>query len=151
MFNANHIVARDLGLLIIRLMPGLAFAFHGAQKLFGMFGGHGLDATAGWMESVGIPFPASSAVLAGSAEFFGGLSLITGLGARWMCLPLAFTMLVATTTLSGFDVRASGMEYALTLGMVSAGLFLTGPGSLVLRIPRAHQAEPRATGIGSGQ
>ena len=47
----------NLGLLAMRTMVGVVFVFHGGQKLFGLFGGNGLEATAGWMESIGIPFP----------------------------------------------------------------------------------------------
>ena len=55
----------DFGLLLMRIMIGVVFVFHGGQKLFGLFGGYGLEGTAGWMESVGIPLPMLSATLAG--------------------------------------------------------------------------------------
>jgi putative oxidoreductase len=127
----------DLGLLSIRLLTGLVFVVHGSQKLFGLFGGYGLAGTAGWMESIGLPFPMLSATLAGSTELIGGLALLTGFGQRLLAWPLAFTMLVASLTAhSGFDAAAGGMEYPLLLVFVTAGLGLTGPGSFALRFGR---------------
>ena len=73
---------RDLALLVLRLVVGFVFFFHGSQKLFGWFGGYGLEATGQWMSSIGIPFGTFSALLAGLAEFGGGLALLTGAGVR---------------------------------------------------------------------
>ena len=129
----------DLGLFLMRAMVAVVFVFHGGQKLFGLFGGYGLEATAGWMESVGIPLPLVSATLAGSAEFFGGLLLLIGFGARTAALFLTFTMLVATSTLSGFSAPG-GMEFPLTLAFVSLGLALTGPGRFALPLQKRSPA-----------
>ena len=63
----------DIGLFLIRAVLAVVFIYHGSQKLFGWFGGHGIGGTAGWMESMGIPYPMLSAVLAGGTEFFGGI------------------------------------------------------------------------------
>src|SRR4051812_21885836 len=57
---------------ILRVIPGIVFAVHGSQKLFGWFGGYGLAGTGQWMESVGFTPGYVAALLAGSAEFFGG-------------------------------------------------------------------------------
>ena len=93
----------DLGLFLIRAMIGVVFVYHGAQKLFGLFGGYGIEGTAGFMESIGIPFPTMSATLAGATEFFGGLALIAGVFQRQLAVPLMITMLVASLTAhSGF-------------------------------------------------
>jgi len=125
----------DLALAALRLMTGSVFLFHGSQKLFGLFGGHGLEGTAGWMGSLGIPFPAVSATLAGGTELLGGLALVTGLGLRLLSAPLAFTMLAgAFTAHSGFDATAGGMEYPLTLAVVALALGLAGPGRFALRV-----------------
>ena len=124
----------NLGLLTIRVILATVFVYHGGQKLFGLFGGYGIEGTAKWMASAGIPFPTLSVVLAGSAEFFGGLALLTGLAARLATVPMVFTMVVAiaTTHLTGFDARTGGMEYPLTLAAVLAGIGLTGPGRFTL-------------------
>ena len=114
-------------------MVGLVFAFHGSQKLFGWFGGYGLEATGQWMESLGLPFGTLSAVLAGGTEFFGGLALAAGLWSRWVAIPLAGTMLVgAFTAHSGFDAQQGGMEYPLTLAAVCVALALLGGGRFAL-------------------
>ena len=119
----------DLGLLLVRLMAGIVFVFHGSQKLFGLFGGYGIEGTAGWMESIGIPFPTASVVMAGGTELVGGVALLTGAFARTFGAPLALTMLVgAFTAHSGFDAQSGGMEYPLVMTAISAAIALTGPG-----------------------
>lgn len=123
----------DLSLLALRLMAGTVFVYHGSQKLFGLFGGHGIAGTAGWMESVGMPFPTASVVLAGGAELFGGAALLTGLFARAASLPLVLTMLVAAFSAhTGFDVTRGGMEYPLSLAVIALSIGLAGPGRLSL-------------------
>ena len=62
----------DFGLLIVRLVVGLVFAAHGAQKLFGWFGGYGPKGTGGWFESIGIKPGVAAAIAIGIIEFFGG-------------------------------------------------------------------------------
>lgn len=123
----------DLALLAIRLITGSVFVFHGAQKLFGAFGGYGIQGTAGWMESLGIPFPTLSTVMAGGTEFIGGLAFLTGILTRLVSAPLAFAMLVgAFTAHSGFDVTQGGMEYPLVLAVTALALGLSGPGRFSL-------------------
>lgn len=128
-------LAHDTGLLLLRAVLAAVFVYHGGQKLFGWFGGYGIEGTAQWMAGQGIPFPVLSVLLAGSAELFGGLALLAGgLAARLATVPMAFTMAVAivTTHLGAFDARAGGMEYPLTLGVALVALGLTGPGELGL-------------------
>jgi putative oxidoreductase len=123
----------DTGLLGMRVMLGVVFMFHGSQKLFGCFGGSGIEGFAGFLDSLGIPLPTLNAYMAGGAEFFGGLSLLIGVGSRLMSVPLTITMLVAAFTVGkGFNVLTGGMEYPLTLAVVAAGLGLIGPGRLTL-------------------
>jgi len=123
----------DLGLLALRLMAATILIFHGSQKLFGLFGGHGIEGTAGYMESIGIPFPTLSTVLAGGAEFVGGIAFLTGVFARTLSAPVAFAMVVgAFTAHSGFDVTQGGMEYPLLLATVAVAIGLAGPGRLSL-------------------
>jgi len=123
----------DVGLLLLRLMLGVVFIFHGGQKLFGLFGGYGLTATAGAFESMGLPLPMASAIAAGSAEFFGGILLILGLLFRPAAAVMAFTMIVASWThLSGGFPAPQGFEYPLTLGIALITLALTGAGRFAL-------------------
>lgn len=123
----------DLGLLALRLMAASILIFHGSQKLFGLFGGYGIEGTAGYMESIGIPFPTLSTILAGGAEFIGGIAFLTGVFARTLSAPVAFAMVVgAFTAHSGFDVTKGGMEYPLLLATVAVAIGLAGPGRLSL-------------------
>src|SRR5437868_10602911 len=68
----------DLGLLVVRVIFGLIFAAHGAQKLFGWFGGYGLAGTGGFMETLGFRPGKTFATAAALGEFFGGLLLLLG-------------------------------------------------------------------------
>jgi putative oxidoreductase len=93
----QKIVATDVGWapLALRVPVGIIFAAHGGQKLFGWFGGYGLDGTGQWMASIGLNPGYLMALLAGSAEFFGGLALLLGLLVRPAAIALAVTMVVA--------------------------------------------------------
>lgn len=124
----------DAGLLGMRLMLGVVFMYHGAQKLFGAFGGHGIEGFTGFLESLGMPLPTLNAYMAGGTEFFGGLLLLVGLGTRLVSVPVAFTMLVAVFMVHGsaFGAQNNGMEYPLTLAVVTLGIGLIGPGRLSL-------------------
>lgn len=128
------VTAADVGLFLIRAIVGVVFLYHGSQKLFGLFGGHGISGTAGFMGQMGFPLPTASAVAAGGAEFLGGVALLTGVAMRLLAVPLAFTMYVAAFAVHGsaFGLQNSGMEYALTLAVVVTGLALTGAGRLTL-------------------
>ena len=120
----------DAALLLIRLMVGVVFVFHGSQKAFGVFGGPGIEGFAGWLGSMGFPLPTLNAYLAAGTELLGGIALLTGVGLRLISLPLVFTMLVAAISVhwGSFSAQANGMEYPLTLAAVVAGLGLAGPG-----------------------
>ena len=125
----------DFGLLLIRIVIGVVFFFHGAQKLFGWFGGPGLEGTEAGFAKGGIPYPMVSAVLAGGAEFVGGLALILGVFMRILILPTIFTMGVAVFHAhwdKGFSAGQGGYEYPLTLGVVMLGLVFTGAGRYAL-------------------
>jgi len=134
---------RDLALLVLRLVVGFVFFFHGSQKLFGWFSGYGLEATGQWMSSIGIPFGTFSALLAGLAEFAGGLALLTGAGVRLAAAPLAITMLVAGFTAHGsaFSITNGGMEYTLVLAAASVALGLLGPGAWTVPALTARLAQ----------
>ena len=125
----------QIGNLLLRVPVGLIFAAHGAQKLFGWFGGYGLNATAGWMESIGLTPGLPLALLAGSAEFFGGLLLLLGLFTRPAALALAVTMLVAIFSVhrqNGFFMSNNGYEFALALLATTIALAASGAGKLAL-------------------
>jgi len=141
----------DLGLLLIRLMLGAVFLFHGAQKLFGMFGGTdgegaGLSGFALYMESLSLPMPMpmAAATCAALAEFGGGLALVTGMFMRPVVITTVFTMLVAAFV--AHDWSFDDMQVPLTLAIVTAGLFFTGTGRIALptpklRLPRRDKKE----------
>jgi putative oxidoreductase len=117
----------------VRIGTGIIFAAHGSQKLFGWFGGYGLEGTAGWLESIGLGPGILMATLAGSAEFFGGLLLIIGLLVRPAALVLAATMVVAIVTVhleNGLFMANNGYEFGLALLAISVALVIRGAGSL---------------------
>lgn len=119
--------------LVLRVPVGIIFMAHGAQKLFGSFGGYGLEGTGQWMESIGLGPGYLMALLAGSGEFFGGLFILLGLLTRPSALVLAFTMIVAIFAVhfqSGFFIANGGYEYGLALLAASASLVLSGAGKL---------------------
>lgn len=117
--------------LALRLPLGIIFAAHGAQKLFGWFGGYGLQGTGQWMESIGLGPGVLMAALSGSAEFFGGLALILGLLTRPAALVLAVTMLVAIFTVhfsNGLFMSNNGYEFGLALLAGAVSLLISGGG-----------------------
>lgn len=126
-----------LGATLLRIPVGLVFFAHGAQKLFGWFGGYGLEGTGQWMASVGFEPGFLMALLAGSAEFFGGLALMLGLLVRPAALVTAFTMLMAMTVHigNGFFISNNGYEFAMTLLFASLALVVQGAGQLSLDQP----------------
>ncbi len=123
--NAGH------GALALRVPVGIIFAAHGAQKLFGWFGGYGLEGTGQFCDSVGLNPGYLMALLAGAAEFFGGLALVFGLLVRPAAAALAFAMLIAVFAVhwsKGFFAAAGGYEYALALFAASVSLLVSGAG-----------------------
>lgn len=123
------------GLTVLRIVAGVTFAAHGAQKLFGWFGGYGLEGVGQWMESIGLAPGYLLALLAGSAEFFGGLALILGLLARPAAAVLALTMVVAILSVhigNGLFMSNNGYEFGLALLAGSVSLLISGGGRLSL-------------------
>lgn len=121
--------------LALRIPAGIIFMAHGAQKLFGWFGGYGLEGTGQWMGSIGLEPGYFMALLAGSAEFFGGLFLLLGLLTRPSALVLAVTMLVAIFAVhfeNGLFMSNSGYEFGLALLAISVSLLFSGAGNLAL-------------------
>jgi len=119
----------------IRLAFGTIFVAHGAQKLFGWWGGYGLEATGQWMASIGLQPGFSMAMLAGGIEFFGGIAIIVGLLTRPIALVSSLLMLVALILVhwpNGFFISANGYEFALALLAMSVSLSISGSGRLSL-------------------
>jgi putative oxidoreductase len=119
----------------LRLVAGIIFVAHGAQKLFAWFGGYGLEGTGQWMASIGLEPGYFMALMAGSAEFFGGLFLLAGLLTRATGLVLAVTMLVAIFAVhfeNGLFMSNNGYEFALALFAVSVSVAVSGAGRLSL-------------------
>jgi putative oxidoreductase len=117
--------------LALRLPLGIIFAAHGAQKLFGWFGGYGLEGTGQWMASIGLEPGVLLAALSGSAEFFGGLFLILGLLTRPSALVLALTMVVAIFSVhisNGLFMSNNGYEFGLALLAGAVSLLISGGG-----------------------
>lgn len=121
------------GLTILRIFVGIIFAAHGAQKLFGAFGGYGIAGTAQYMESIGLAPGHLMAILAGGTEFFGGLALIIGLLTRPAALGLTFLSLVAIFSVhisNGLFMANNGYEFALALLGGSLAVLIEGAGKL---------------------
>ena len=135
----------NLARLLVRLTVGGLLAGHGAQKLFGAFGGSGVEGTAGWLESINLRPGRDWAIVAGLSEFVGGL--LTALGALNPFGPImaAGAMLMATLKVHhGKPIwgTAGGAELPVTNLAVLGALALVGPGRfsadglLGIRIPR---------------
>lgn len=125
----------SLAPLALRIPAGVIFAGHGAQKLFGWFGGYGLEGTGQWMASIGLTPGYLMALLAGSAEFLGGLALILGLLVRPSALLLAITILVAIVKVhldKGLFMANNGYEFGLALLAISIALVFAGAGRVSL-------------------
>ena len=125
----------SLGLLVLRVVVGLTMAGHGAQKIFGWWGGSGMT---GWIQAVTrlrIRPAAPWAWLAALSEFGGGLLLALGLLSPLGSLAIAGAMLVAIATVhwaNGFWNGKRGYEFNLTLLGAVVALALTGPGTYSL-------------------
>ena len=118
------------GLLLLRLVIGGTLFAHGAQKLFGWFGGGGIRGTAGFFGSVGFRTPTLLAVLAGLAEV-GGLAFAAGFLTPLAALGIVVVMLTAIGVVhwsKGFWNTAGGYEFNLVLLTVALAVTATGPG-----------------------
>ena len=121
----------ELALLALRLVVGLTFAAHGAQKVFGLFGGGGISGTAAAFDQIGLHPTRFQAWVAGMAELAGGLLLAVGLGTPLAAAVLIGAMVAAVLTVhlpSGFFNTSNGYEYNLVLAAAAFALAGTGPG-----------------------
>ncbi len=121
----------EIGLVVLRAVVGLLFAGHGAQKLFGVFGGHGLHGTGAFMESLGLRPGRRNAALAGAAELTGGALFALGLLTPLAAALLISVMVVAIATVHGpkgpWNERG-GYEFNLTLATVAFAVAAIGAG-----------------------
>jgi putative oxidoreductase len=123
---------------ILRLVLGVLFFAHGAQKMLGWWGGHGFSGTMG-MFTQGMGIPAVFAFLAIAAEFFGGLGLIVGLLGRVAAFGIACNMVVAIVKVHAAnglfmnwagDQKGEGFEYHLLVLAMTAAIMIAGSGAL---------------------
>lgn len=116
--------ADNFALLAVRVVAGVIFAAHGSQKLFGAFGGQGLEATVTMMGMIGYPVAIG--------EFFGGLGLIVGFLTRFSAASLIVVMIGAIATVhgkNGFFLSAGGFEYNFALIGLLLPTLIAGPGT----------------------
>jgi putative oxidoreductase len=127
-----EVASMSYGLLALRLVLGLVMAGHGAQKLFGWFGGGGPRGTAGMFgQHLRFRAPLAVAVVGGLAEFGGGLLLASGLLTPLAALGIAALMINATVTVhwpNGIWATKGGYEYNLIILTAVVALAATGPG-----------------------
>ena len=124
----------DTGLLVLRIVVGLLLVGHGAQKLFGWFGGGGLTGTAWYFRSVGYRPARRMAAFAGGAELVGGAALAAG-----FMTPLAWSAIIGAMFNAGVAVHRNGLwavdsgyEYPLVIAAVAITLSFTGAGAASL-------------------
>jgi putative oxidoreductase len=124
-----------VGLLILRAVVGALFVGHGAQKLFGWFGGHGIEGAAGFMQSLRFRKGRAAAVLAGATETVSGLMLILGFLTPLAAAGIIGVMVSASATVhfrNGLWNANGGFELPLVYAAVAAALAFTGPGAFSL-------------------
>lgn len=127
----------DISLALLRIVLGVIFFAHGAQKLLGWFGGNGFSGTMGFFtQMMGVPAP--FAFLAIAAEFFGGLGLIVGLLGRVAAFGVACVMVVAIAMVHsqvGFFMnwsgtqKGEGYEYHLLALVIAIAIMIRGSGA----------------------
>ena len=125
----------DLGLLLVRVLFGAAIAAHGAQKLFGTFGGYGLKGTGGFFETLGFRPGVLFAALAGLGELAGGLLLALGLLTPVGAAAVLAAMIVAMVSVhlkNGFFADKNGIEIPFLYAAAALGVFVTGGGAYSL-------------------
>jgi putative oxidoreductase len=121
----------DFGILLLRVLFGAAIAAHGAQKVFGLFGGHGLKGEAAFMETLGFRPGVMFAVMAGLSELGGGLILMLGLFTPVGAAAVLSAMIVAMISVNlknGFFAVHQGIEMEFPYAASALGIAFTGPG-----------------------
>lgn len=136
-----------IGRLLLRLVVGALFIGHGTQKLFGWFGGHGLDATSQMFEGMGMRPGRRNAIAAGAAEAGGGAAIALGLATPLGAASLISVMLTAINRVhfkNGPWITNGGYEYNIVL--IAAALAITELGPGPLSIDAALGQERSGTG-----
>ena len=121
----------ELGLLVLRVVVGALFVGHGAQKLFGLFGGYGVSGTAGFFDQIGLRPARLHAVASGIAEVAGGVLLALGLVTPLAAVLVTAVMTAAVLTVhlrNGLWASANGYEYNLVVVAVVFALAAVGAG-----------------------
>ena len=145
----------DIATAILRLVLGVVFFAHGAQKMLGWFGGYGFSGTMGFFTGT-MHIPVPLAFLAIAAEFFGGLGLILGFLTRIAAFGIAVNMVVAIATVHGpFEFfmnwsggqKGEGFEYHLLVLAITAFLMIRGAGAFsidraIATASTSHTAQP---------
>lgn len=124
----------NTGLLVLRLVIGLLLVGHGSQKLFGSFGGPGLDGTAGFFQSIGFRPGKPMAIVAGVSETAAGVLLALGLLTPLASAAVIGTLVVASSVhwAAGLWGQNGGYELPLVYVSAAAALAFTGPGTYSL-------------------
>ncbi|HET9496583.1 MAG TPA: DoxX family protein [Chloroflexia bacterium] len=154
---------KDVGLLVLRVVVGGLMTGHGAQKLFGWWGGNGLEGTAGWLESMGMKPGKPWAIVAGASEFGGGVLTLLGFLNPLGPLGTIGSMSMATAKVhwgKPIWVTSGGAELPVTNIAAALALAMAGPGkisvdsALGLRLPRRLILVPglaaAAAGVAAG-
>ncbi len=119
----------DIALFIVRCALGSTMILHGAQKVFGAFGGQGISGFVTWLGTLGVP--PLLAYVGTFAELIGGLMVLLGIGTRWGALLIAAQMgaaLYLVHSNHGYFAQAGGFEYPLNLFLIALALVVGGPG-----------------------
>lgn len=140
---------KDLGLLALRGAVGGVLIAHGTQKLFGWFGGGGLEGTTAAMEHMGFHPARESAIAAGLGEAGGGALLVAGLATPAAGAVVAGTMAgaVAVHAPGGFFITSGGFEYPAFLGATGLAVGLAGPGRYSLDHLSGHVLDRPWVGV----
>ena len=141
-----------MALVILRLAVGLLLVGHGAQKLFGWFGGHGLHGTAQWLGSIGFRPALAWALLAGILELGGGLLFSLGMFTPLGSLGIGASMLTAIAKVHWpkLWVTEGGLELPLVNLAVVIAVGLTGPGVVSLDHALGTALPPNVSFVGVG-
>ncbi|MFH1395605.1 MAG: DoxX family protein [Candidatus Omnitrophota bacterium] len=122
----------DFSMFAVRLIIGAIFTIYGAQKLFGMFGGVGIEATSKIVEALGVPNPYIFAVIWSAVEFIGGIFLVLGILARWAAVAVILMICANFFGISlnyGFFGGNTNVEYSLLVIASCIPIVLLGGGS----------------------